>query len=157
MLSACGDKRQEANSSTVVHDTVYVNDTVYMERTTLEQTSDNDEVLNNDNDSDGPEEYRVELEKQETVEQSLALLDEKVKDVYEVLDHLAEEVGNDDFEYACLASNNTETRLDVQIAQLKVNIYKELFEATKSEDHKNRLNKAKSELQKIHKNSYLAD
>lgn len=43
-------------------------------------------------------EFRVDVEKQESVEESLAILDEKVKDVYGVLDTLAEEVGDKDFD-----------------------------------------------------------
>lgn len=60
--------------------------------------------------------FRVDVEKQESVEESLAILDEKVKDVYGVLDTLAEEVGDKDFEMVCLATPNTKARLDIQIA-----------------------------------------
>lgn len=102
-------------------------------------------------------EFRVDVEKQETIEESLTALDEKVKNVYDVLDTLAAEVDDKDFETTCLATPNSKARLNVQIAQLKVNIYKELFEASKSAEHEKKLEKAMKELQKLHKNTYLAD
>ena len=102
-------------------------------------------------------EFRVDIEKQESVEESLAILDEKEKDVYGVLDALAEEVGDKDFEMACLATPNTKARLDIQIAQLKVNIYQELFNASGKAEHEKALDKAIKELKKLHKDTYLAD
>lgn len=102
-------------------------------------------------------EFRVDVEKQESVEESLAILDEKVKDVYGVLDTLAEEVGDKDFEMVCLATPNTKARLDIQIAQLKVNIYQELFNASGKAEHEKALDKAIKELKKLHKDTYLAD
>lgn len=102
-------------------------------------------------------ESRVDIEKQESVEESLAILDEKVKDVYGVLDALAEEVGDKDFEMVCLATPNTKARLDIQIAQLKVNIYQELFNASGKAEHEKALDRAIKELKKLHKDTYLAD
>lgn len=102
-------------------------------------------------------EFRVDIEKQESVEESLAILDEKVKDVYGVLDALAEEVGEKDFEMVCLATPNTKARLDIQIAQLKVNIYQELFNASGKAEHEKALDKAIKDLKKLHKDTYLAD
>lgn len=102
-------------------------------------------------------EFRVDIEKQESVEESLAILDEKVKDVYGVLDALAEEVGDKDFEMVCLATPNTKARLDIQIAQLKVNIYQELFNASGKAEHEKALDKAIKDLKKLHKDTYLAD
>lgn len=102
-------------------------------------------------------EFRVDVEKQESVEESLAILDEKVKDVYGVLDTLAEEVGDKDFEMVCLATPNTKARLDIQIAQLKVNIYQELFNASGKAEHEKALEKAIKELKKLYKDTYLAD
>lgn len=102
-------------------------------------------------------EFRVDIEKQESVEESLAILDKKVKDVYGVLDVLSEEVGDKDFEMVCLAAPNTKARLDIQIAQLKVNIYQELFNASGKAEHEKALDKAIKELKKLHKDTYLAD
>lgn len=102
-------------------------------------------------------EFRVDIEKQESVEESLAILDKKVKDVYGVLDVLSEEVGDKDFEMVCLATPNTKARLDIQIAQLKVNIYQELFNASGKAEHEKALDKAIKELKKLHKDTYLAD
>lgn len=102
-------------------------------------------------------EFRVDVEKQESVEESLAILDEKVKDVYGVLDTLAEEVGDKDFEMVCLTTPNTKARLEIQIAQLKVNIYQELFNASGKAEHEKALDKAIKELKKLHKDTYLAD
>ena len=102
-------------------------------------------------------EFRVDIEKQESVEESLAILDKKVKDVYGVLDVLSEKVGDKDFEMVCLATSNTKARLDIQIAQLKVNIYQELFNASGKAEHEKALDKAIKELKKLHKDTYLAD
>lgn len=102
-------------------------------------------------------EFRVDIEKQETVEESLAVLDEKIKDVFSVLYTLAEEVGDKDFEMACLGAPNTKARLDIQIAQLKVNIYQELFDASGKPEHQKALDNAIKEMKKLHKETYLAD
>lgn len=80
-----------------------------------------------------------------------------MKDVYGVLDTLAEEVGDKDFEMVCLATPNTKARLDIQIAQLKVNNYQELFNASGKAEHEKALDKAIKELKKLHKDTYLAD
>lgn len=61
-------------------------------------------------------EFRVDVVKQKSVEESLSILDEKVKNVYEVLDALAKEVGDKDFEMIYLGTPNTKAHLNIQIA-----------------------------------------
>lgn len=102
-------------------------------------------------------EFRVGIVRQESVEESLAILNEKVKDVYRVLDALAEDVGDKDFEMVCLAIPNTKARLNIQVAQLKVNIYQELFNASGRVEHEKALDTAIKELKMLHRDTYLMD
>lgn len=102
-------------------------------------------------------EFRVDIVTQKSVEESLVILDEKIKNVYEVLDTLAKEVGDKDFEMVCLATPNTKAHLNIQIAQLKVNIYQELYNASGKAEHEKALNAAIKELKELHRDTYLAD
>lgn len=77
--------------------------------------------------------FRVELKDQKTVNDSLDALNMSVSDVYRVMDDLAE--GNNGFEMTCLATPNVQARLNLQIAQLKVNTYKELYAANRDKSY----------------------
>lgn len=72
----------------------------------------------------------------------MAALEERVKGVYFILDDLADEVGDKKFEITCLGVPNTKSRLDLQIAMLKVNIYQELFNASGTKEHEKLQDKA---------------
>lgn len=102
-------------------------------------------------------EIRVDIDKQLSVEESLSILEEKIKDVYEVLDILAENTNDNNFEISQLARLNKKNRLNMQVAMLKVNIYQELFNVSGKEEYKKALDKATKEMVKLHKITYLAD
>lgn len=102
-------------------------------------------------------EFRVDLEEQHTVEESLAGLEEKLKNIKHFLNDYATLIEKKDFETSQLGVPNTITRLELQIAQLKVNIYKELCDSSGNPEHKKKYEKLSKELQKLHKNSYLVD
>ena len=99
--------------------------------------------------------FRVELKEQKTVGKSLDGLNACVSDVYRVMNELTED--NNGFEMSCLATPNAQTRLNLQIAQLKVNIYKELYAANGDKFYEKQWRKAMDELEQLHKDSYLAD
>jgi uncharacterized membrane protein len=99
--------------------------------------------------------FRVELKEQKTVSKSLDGLNACASDVYRVMNELAD--GNNGFEMVCLATPNVQTRLNLQIAQLKVNIYKELYAAKGDKSYEKQWRKAMKELEQLHKDSYLAD
>ena len=99
--------------------------------------------------------FRVDLKCQKTVNDSLDALNARVSDVYLVMNDLAD--GNNGFEMTCLATPNVQTRLNLQIAQLKVNIYKELYAANGDKTYERHWREAMDELEQLHKDSYLAD
>ena len=97
---------------------------------------------------------RVNLSDQKTLNESLDMLNLSVSEVYRVMNDLAHDNG---FEMTCLATPNVQTRLNLQIAQLKVNIFKELYALSGDKLYERQWREAMSKLEQLHKDSYLAD
>ncbi len=99
--------------------------------------------------------FRVELKEQKTINESFDGLNACASEVYRVMHELSE--GNNGFEMTCLATPNVQARFNLQIAQLKVNTYKELYAANGDKSYEKQWREAMNELEQLHKDSYLAD
>lgn len=102
-------------------------------------------------------EFRVDIERQDSVEGAFKGLDEKVNDLSEVVNTLADKVGMTDFETVYLAAPNTRLRLLLQIAQLKAIIYQELYIESGKIEYKKLMNRFEKEFVDLHHDSGLAD